>query len=143
MSTHDEAPENGNRATVALVDAKVDGIRDLIRAEFKDVGRRLDDLAGLEPRIRALEQTAIGALGPLEEALRQANARVDDLADEVETLTNKTVTAEQVKTALAFDRDQRTRSTDAQFTRREKLIGLTIGIGLAALNVLQAFHIHL
>jgi hypothetical protein len=68
MSTADE---NGNRATVAIVDAKVDGLKDLIRAEFKDVGRRLEEMAGLEPRIRKLEQDAVRRVGPIIDEMRE------------------------------------------------------------------------
>lgn len=43
-------PENG-RATVALVDAKVDGLKDLIRAEFKDVQRQLENFGQLAAKV--------------------------------------------------------------------------------------------
>lgn len=53
MSTEDHS-ENGNgptRATVALVDAKVDGLKDLIRAEFSDVRRQLSGLGPLAAKV--------------------------------------------------------------------------------------------
>lgn len=74
VSAHTTDPDNGNgnsRATVALVDAKVDGLKELIRAEFGDVRRQLsglgpltakvegqgDRLLMLEGRVASLERT--------------------------------------------------------------------------------------
>lgn len=51
MSTHDEPAEQNGRATVALVDAKVDGLKELIRAEFADVRRQLSGLGPLTAKV--------------------------------------------------------------------------------------------
>ena len=43
--------QGGDRATVAIVVAKLDGLRDLTRAEFGEVNRRLDRVEGLPERV--------------------------------------------------------------------------------------------
>lgn len=53
-NAEDGTGENGNgptRATVALVDAKVDGLKELIRAEFGDVRRQLSGLGPLTAKV--------------------------------------------------------------------------------------------
>jgi hypothetical protein len=140
LSTHDE-PDNGNgRATVALVDAKVDGLKDLIRAEFKDVGRRLDELAGLEPRVRQLEQDAVRRVGPIIDEMRTFEKRVDDLTTQVDELATKSVSAEQVRVALKFEREQQSEKVVASFSRKEKIAGLAFAAVLVLLNVIQILH---
>lgn len=44
-----------NRATVALVDAKIDGLHALVKAGFAGTQRQLDDLTGLPVRVAVLE----------------------------------------------------------------------------------------
>lgn len=62
--------ENGNRATVALAVEKIDGLRELTRAEFADVKERIGKLEGLPERVTRLE------------AQREADAgRIQDLED--------------------------------------------------------------
>lgn len=140
MSTNEhDSPENGNRATVALVNAevgrvsdKVDGLKELIKSEFKDVGRRLDEFAGLESRVRDLE---------LSDARHTDNTgALSDLDDRVSTLEQEIVTGDQVKAALEFDRDQRRRTTDAQFTKREKILGTLIALSILGLQLHALVH---
>lgn len=133
--------EGGNRATVAGVDAKVDGLKDLIRAEFKDVGRRLDELARLEPRVRELEQNAVRRVGPIIDEMRAFEKTVGDLTTRVDDLALKSVTAEQVRVALKFERDQQAERVGESFTRKEKLLGLIFAGVLVVLNVIQAVHL--
>jgi hypothetical protein len=137
MSTADE---NGNRATVAIVDAKVDGLKDLIRAEFKDVGRRLEEMAGLEPRIRKLEQDAVRRVGPIIDEMREFEKRVDDLNEQVNALDRKAVTTEQVRVALQFERDQQSSRSVNSFSKKEKLLTLCFGASLTALNIFEVLH---
>lgn len=56
LAADDSGQENGNRATVALVDAKVDTVLAEVRGGFKDVQRQLDLLAGLPVAHAALEK---------------------------------------------------------------------------------------
>lgn len=138
MSTNE--PQNGNRATVAVVEAKVDGLKDLIRAEFKDVGRRLDELAGLEPRVRQLEQDAVRRVGPIVDEIRALEKTVESINEKVDQLAAKSVTSEQVRVALNFEREQRAEKRDVSFSRKEKLLGLLFAAVLTVLNVFQALH---
>lgn len=55
---HDENG-NGNRATVALVDSKVDTIRVLVEGGFKDVQRQLDGLNTLPGQVGALHERQV------------------------------------------------------------------------------------
>lgn len=141
MSAHVQQEDNGNRATVALVDAKVDGLKDLIRAEFKDQARRLDELAGLEPRVRHLEQDAVRRVGPIIDELRGLEKAVEEIGTRVDAIDGKAVSAEQVRVALAFEREQREDSRETLFTRRQTIIGLAFAGLILVLNVVQALHI--
>lgn len=46
--------DSPNRATVALVDAKLDGLRELTRAEFRGLQDKLEPLAGLPVTVTAM-----------------------------------------------------------------------------------------
>ena len=59
MSASD--PHNGARATVALVDAKVDGLHELIRAEFSATQRQLDYLKSLPVAVSSLTERMLHA----------------------------------------------------------------------------------
>jgi hypothetical protein len=48
--------DQGDRATVAIVVAKLDGLRELTRAEFSEVKTRLDRVEGLPERVVRLEE---------------------------------------------------------------------------------------
>lgn len=61
----------GGRATVALVDAKVDGLHDLIRAEFSATQRQLDDLKTLPVAVQSLV-----------ERMQHAETRITDLEND-------------------------------------------------------------
>jgi len=62
--------QGGDRATVAIVVAKLDGLRELTRAEFGEVKRRLDRVENLPERVVKLE----GQVGKLEsESARRSN----------------------------------------------------------------------
>lgn len=137
MSTADE---NGNRATVAGVDAKVDGLKDFIALGFENIARRLDDLAGLEPRIRQLEQDAVRRVGPIVDEMRAVEKRVEDLSTTVDELAAKSVTSEQVRVALQFERDQQSTRAGDSFSKKEKLLGLCFAASLTGLNIFQALH---
>lgn len=86
MSAHVDENENGNgRATVALVnakvatvDAKVDGLVDLIRAEFKDVQRQLAPIDALSSQVAGVHERQLlteARLLVIEKDLEQAKAK--------------------------------------------------------------------
>lgn len=86
MSTADHSDNgNGERATVALVnakvatvDAKVDGLSDLIRAEFKDVQRQLAPIEALSSQVAGVHERQLlteARLLVVEKDLEQAKAR--------------------------------------------------------------------
>lgn len=116
LSTAIDHAENGERATVALVnakvatvDAKVDGLTDLIRAEFKDVQRQLAPIDALSSQVAGVHERQL---------LTEARLLVieKDL--------------EQTKSAAVAR--HRYRITD--------LPNILIGLGLFALAAVQAFH---
>jgi hypothetical protein len=83
----DDAPESNGRATVALVDAKVatvdaklDGLIELIRAEFKDFQRRLEDAARLGAKVEGHSDRLLLAESRLRnlEVWKEAEAGLDE-----------------------------------------------------------------
>ena len=55
MAVDDDGAGGGNRATVALAVEKIDGLKELTRAEFGEVKDRLTKLEGLPERVTRLE----------------------------------------------------------------------------------------
>lgn len=73
--------ETPNRATLALVDAKVDGLKDLVRAEFASVRASIAMLVTLPQDVSAL-RAEIDALDKRETAADEdMDRRVSDLED--------------------------------------------------------------
>ncbi len=80
MTTSD--PGNGTRATLALVDAKVDaaraemgGLHELIRSEFKATQRQLDDLKNLPVAVSSLTERVLHAEARITQVEKENDAR--------------------------------------------------------------------
>jgi hypothetical protein len=56
MSDQTSGDDGGNRATIALAVAKIDGLHQLTRSEFKEVKERIGKLEGLPERVARLEE---------------------------------------------------------------------------------------
>lgn len=73
MSASDHG--NGSRATVALVDAKVDGLHELIRAEFSATQRQLDELKNLPLAVQSVSDRVLYVEARLTELEKTNEAR--------------------------------------------------------------------
>jgi hypothetical protein len=104
---------NGDRATVALVDAKVDTIRELVKGGFENVQRQLNEDRETFKRVEP-------ALTSLRERMLYVETRVTDLEE--------------------GDREAAKEDRDTRRFRRSDLPGTLIGLGLFAIALVQALH---
>lgn len=70
----DMAHTSGERATLALVSEQIKGLRDLVRAEFKDTQRQLDELKPLPTAVAAQNERILHSEARLTD-LENLNAR--------------------------------------------------------------------
>lgn len=73
-------PAAPNRATVAGLDAKLDGLKELVRAETGQIQRQLDAVAGLPVRVATLEAN----LAALDNRETESDADIDRRVTELE-----------------------------------------------------------
>lgn len=73
-------PAAPNRATVAGLDAKLDGLKDLVRAETGQIQRQLDAVAGLPVRVATLEAN----LAALDNRETESDTDIDRRVTELE-----------------------------------------------------------
>lgn len=116
-----ESPEG--RATVQLVSEQVKGLRELIRAEFRDTQRQLDALSKLPTAVSSLSERVYHQ----ETRMTQFEKRMDDPVPALESRVKK-----------LEDKDENSR-TWRSVSLPQIVIG-TIGLLIAGLNMAVILH---